>query len=137
MEKEFTIVETHNKNGELTTEFKECDGQILVKQFSGTNTDNFIIKKYNGKRLHFSFFKINGIYYININGCHIIDYKHFINIQQISNIDDNVKIRNPYIGEIILVNCDIDIIQKALTIMSEWIKTKTSIVNEIMYYIFH
>mgnify|MGYP000267934581 CR=1 FL=1 len=32
--------------------------------------------------MEFSFFKLNGVYYININGCHIIDYKHFINIQQ-------------------------------------------------------
>lgn len=137
MEHDFTIVENHSKNGDITTEFKECDGKILIKQFSGTNTDNFIIKKYNGKRLHFSFFKINGIYYVNINGCHIIDYKHFINIQHITNVDDNVKIKNPYIGEIVLLNCDVDIIQRSLTVMSDWIRTKQSVMNEIAYYIFH
>lgn len=137
MEHDFTIVENHSKNGDVTTEFKECDGKILIKQFSGTNTDNFIIKKYNGKRLQFSFFKINGIYYVNINGCHIIDYKHFINIQHISNVEDNVKIKNPYIGEIVLFNCDVDIIQRSLTVMAEWIRTKQSIMNELAYYIFH
>ena len=30
------------------TELKESDGKIIVKHFSGTNTDNFIIKKFNG-----------------------------------------------------------------------------------------
>lgn len=137
MDKEFLIVNNHNsKNGNIT-EFKESDGKIIVKQFSGTNTENFIIKKFNGKRLEFSFFKLNGIYYININGCHIIDYKHFINIQHITKIEEDVKIKNPYIGEILLINCDIDIVHKALTIMSDWIKSKQNTINDIMYYIFH
>lgn len=137
MDKEFLIVNNHSsKNGNIT-EFKESDGKIIVKQFSGTNTENFIIKKFNGKRLEFSFFKLNGIYYININGCHIIDYKHFINIQHITKIEEDVKIKNPYIGEILLINCDIDIVHKALTIMSDWIKSKQNTINDIMYYIFH
>lgn len=137
MDKEFLIVNNHtSKNGNIT-EFKESDGKIIVKQFSGTNTENFIIKKFNGKRLDFSFFKLNGIYYINLNGCHIIDYKHFINIQHITKIEEDVKIKNPYIGEILLINCDIDIVHKALTIMSDWIKSKQNTMSDIMYYIFH
>ena len=137
MDKEFLIIDNHtSKNGNIT-EFKESDGKIVVKQFSGTNTENFIIKKFNGNKLEFSFFKLNGIYYININSCHIIDYKHFINIQHITQIDENVKIKNPYIGEIILLDCDIDIVHKALTIMSEWIKSKQNTINDIMYFIFH
>lgn len=137
MEKEYLIVDTHaSKNGDIT-EFKECDGKILVKQFSGLNTDNFIIKKFNGKRLEFSFFKLNGIYYININGCHIVDYKHFINIQHISKSEENVKIKNPYIGDLLLLNCDVDIVHKALTIMSDWMKAKQSMFTDLMYYMFH
>ena len=66
MEKEYLIIDNHSsKNGNIT-EFKESDGKILVKHFSGLNTDNFVIKKFNGKRLEFSFFKLNGVYYINI-----------------------------------------------------------------------
>jgi hypothetical protein len=137
MDKEFIIVDNHvSKNGDIT-EFKESDGKILVKHFSGLNTDNFIIKKFNGKRLEFSFFKINGVYYININGYHIVDYKHFINIQHVSKIDENVKIKNISIGDILLIDCDIDMFYKALTIMSEWMKVKQSIFSELMYYIFH
>ena len=72
MEKEYLIIDNHlSKNGNVTTEFKESDGKLIVKQFSGTNTDNFIIKKFNNKRLEFSVFKLNGIYYININSFHI------------------------------------------------------------------
>jgi hypothetical protein len=137
MDRDFLIIDNHiGKNGDIT-EFKESDGKILVKQFTGLNTDNFIIKKFNGKRFEFSFFKLNGIYYININGCHIIDYKHFINIHHITQIDDNVKIKNPYIGELILYNCDVDIVHKGLTVMSEWMKSKQNAWSDIMYYMFH
>jgi hypothetical protein len=137
MEKEYLIIDNHvGKNGDIT-EFKECDGKILIKQFSGLNTDNFIIKKFNGKRLEFSFFKLNGVYYININGCHIIDYKHFINIQHISKDELNVKIKNRSIGDMILIDCDVDIVHKALTVMSDWMKSKQNTFNDFMYYIFH
>jgi len=137
MDREYLIIDNHTgKNGDFA-EFKECDGKMLVKQFAGINTDNFIIKKYNGKRLEFSFFKLNGIYYININGCHIIDYKHFVNIQHISQVQENVKIKNTYVGEILLVNCDVDIVHKALTIMSDWMKSKQNVLSDFMYYMFH
>lgn len=137
MDNEYLIVDSHlSKNGDIT-EFKECDGKMLIKQFSGINSDNFIVKKYNNKKLEFSFFKINGVYYVNINGCHIIDYKRFINIQKISQINDDVLISNPFVGDIILYNCDIDIVYKSLTIMSDWIKSKTSLFKDLLYLIFH
>lgn len=134
MEKDFLIVD-NNKND--ITELKQSDGKILVKQFSGLNTDNFIIKKYNGKRLDFSFFKLNGIYYINLNGCHIIDYKHFINIQHVSKVNEDVSIKNPYIGEIMLLNCDVDIVHKALLVMADWMRSKQNFIKDMMYYVFH
>lgn len=138
MEKEYLIVDNHlSKNGNLTTEFKESDGKLLVKQFSGLNTDNFIIKKFNNKRLEFSFFKLNGIYYININSFHIIDYKRFINIEHIIKEDENVKIKNPLIGDILLLNCDVDIVYKALQIMADWMKSKRSIFKDFLYFLFH
>lgn len=138
MEKEYLIVDNHlSKNGNLTTEFKESDGKLLVKHFSGLNTDNFIIKKFNNKRLEFSFFKLNGIYYININSFHIIDYKRFINIEHIIKEDENVKIKNPLIGDILLLNCDVDIVYKALQIMADWMKSKRSIFKDFLYFLFH
>ena len=137
MDKEFLIIDSHSgKNGDIT-ELKESDGKIMIKHFCGTNTDNFIIKKFNGKKLEFCFFKLNGIYYININGCHIFDYKNFIHIQHISQKEENVSIKNSFIGEFMLLDCDVDMVYKALTIMAEWIKTKKSIINDLVYYIFN
>ena len=138
MEKEYLIIDNHlSKNGNVTTEFKESDGKLIVKQFSGTNTDNFIIKKFNNKRLEFSFFKLNGIYYININSFHIIDYKRFINIEHITKEDENVRIKNPFIGDILLLNCDVDIVYKALRIMADWMKNKKSLFKDFLYFLFH
>lgn len=134
----FLIVDNYiTKDGDITTEFKECDGKILVKHFSGINSENFIVKKQNGKKLEFSFCKLNGIYYININGHHMIDYKKFTNIQSIIKCNEDVKISNIYIGDIILNNCDIEIVHKALIVMNEWIKSKTKWYNDILYYMFN
>ena len=41
MEREYLIVDNHTSKTGDVTEFKECDGKILVKQFSGINTDNW------------------------------------------------------------------------------------------------
>ena len=87
--------------------------------------------------MEFSFFKLNGIYYININSFHIIDYKRFINIEHIIKEDENVKIKNPLIGDILLLNCDVDIVYKALQIMADWMKNKRSIFKDFLYFLFH
>jgi hypothetical protein len=133
---EFLIVDNHiTKNGEVT-EFKETDGKIIIKQFSGINTDNFVLKKYNGVRFEFSFFKLNGIYYINLSGHHIIDYKKFIHIQKISQVNNNVVIKNAYFGDILIPNCDIDLFKRSLVVMNKWMKSKGSFFKDIFYYIF-
>jgi hypothetical protein len=132
-----------NKKGEDTTEFKECEGRLIIKQYSGINTDNFVIKKMDGKRLSFSFFKINGIHYININGEHIIDYKRFVNIQQISKYDiagvdtESIKVKNGFIGDIIIHNCDPEIFKKSLDIMAKYMKHKNNYISDFIYFIFH
>lgn len=131
------IDKSKNKKGEETTEFKEHDGKLLIKQYSGINTDNFVIKKIDGKKFNFSFFKLNGIYYININGDHIIDYKRFRNIQQISKIDEtSIKIKNLHIGEIIIENCDTEIFKRGLLIMTDYMKTKSNYIHDFMSFVF-
>ena len=131
-----------NKRGEDTTELKEHEGKLIIKQYSGINSDNFVIKKYDGKKITFSFFKINGNYYININGEHIIDYKKFVNIQQISKVESDddkvssIKLKNAYIGDIIIHNCDPEIFQKALNVMSNYMKNKSSYVSDLMHFVF-
>lgn len=128
-----------NKKGEDITEFKEHDGKLIIKQYSGINSDNFVIKKADGKKLSFSFFKINGIHYISINGDHIIDYKRFINIQQVSKVDTDenaIKIKNGFIGDIVLYQCDTEIFQKALNVMSVYMKNKSNYVSDFMHFMF-
>jgi hypothetical protein len=138
MDKDFLIVDNHiSNNGDITTEFKECDGKILIKHFSGLNCENFIVKKYNGKKLDFSIFRLNGVYYVTLNGQHIIDYKRFINVQYICNEGDDVKLRNSCFGEIIIKNCDAEVVQKAMVLMASEMKKRSSLFNDILYYIFH
>jgi hypothetical protein len=139
METDFCVVEHHvQKNGDITAEFKESDGKILVKHFAGVNSDNFLVKKVDGKSIKFSFFKLNGIYYVYINGHHMIDYKKFVHIQSvISDNEDNIKIKNIFVGEIVIPNCDVDILKKALVIMDEWMKRKTWWFTDLMHFLFH
>jgi hypothetical protein len=129
-----------NKRGDETTELKEHEGKLIIKQYSGINSDNFVIKKFDGKKISFSFFKLNGIYYVNINGEHIIDYKKFINIQQISKIDDKdkagIKIKNTYIGDININNCDPEIFEKALNVMANYMKNKSSYISDLIHFVF-
>jgi hypothetical protein len=128
-----------NKRGEDTTELKEHEGKLIIKQYSGINSDNFVIKKFDGKKISFSFFKLNGIYYVSINGDHIIDYKKFINIQQISKLEqdeNSIKVKNTYIGDIIIANCDPEIFQKALNVMSNYMKNKSTYVSDLMHFVF-
>jgi hypothetical protein len=128
-----------DKQGEESTKLEEHDGTLVIKQYSGIKSDNFVIKKFNGNKLAFSFFKLNGIYYVNINGEHILDYKRFINIQQVSKLENEkgIRIKNVYIGEIIIPNCDTEIFQKALNVMDNYMKNKTSYMSDFIHFLFH
>jgi hypothetical protein len=138
MDSYLLLDKSKNKRGEDTTEFKECEGHLIIKHFTGINTDNFIIKKLDGKKLCFSFFKVNGVHYVNINGEHIIDYKRFTSIQFITKLSDSsIKIINTFIGELILENCDTEMFQKALSIMSKHMKGKSSYFGDLMYLLFN
>lgn len=134
---DFLIVDSHIVNGIEIPEFKKIDGKILIKHFVGINTDNFVLKKADGTEFKFSFFKINGIYYINVNNYHIIDYKKFTNIQQIFKENGNIKIKGKHFGEIEIKNCDLDLIKKGLGIMDEFIRTRTSFWKDLVNYIIY
>lgn len=126
---EYLLIDTFkDKRGEDTTEFQECDGRMITKQYSGINTDNFIVKKIDGKQLKFSFFKLNGIHYVDINGEHIVDYKRFVNIQQVSKVKevDGIKVKNHMVGDITIPNCDTEIFKKSLDVMHRHMKHKNS-----------
>ena len=138
---DYMIIDTRrNDTGETISKIVSFDdhGKIIIKQYSGINTDNFVITKHDGKKISFSFFTMNGIYYINLNGEHVMDYYKFINIKKISyNITDNtLKISHHHFGDIYIQNCDVDVFKKALLEMNTWIKNKKSMWSNILYYIF-
>lgn len=138
---EYLIIDTGvTSSGDMISKIRGFDdnGKIFIKQYSGVNTDNFVISKADGKKVSFSFFTTNGIYYINLNGEHIMDYNKFINIKKFSyNTTENyLKISNNHFGDIYVHNCDVDIFKKALIEMASWMKNKTSFVSNLLYYIF-
>jgi len=138
---EYLIIDTGvTSSGDTISKIRSFDdnGKIFIKQYSGVNTDNFVISKADGKKVSFSFFTTNGIYYINLNGEHIMDYNKFINIKKFSyNTTENyLKISNNHFGDIYVHNCDVDIFKKALIEMASWMKNKTSFVSNLLYYIF-
>lgn len=135
MDEQFIIVTKKQKG---CTEITEGDGKYIIQQSSGLNTDGFTIKKSSGKQLKFSFFKINGIYFLALNDDHICDYKKFTHIEKITIHPDNendVLVKNTSLGEFKLKNCDVDIIRKAMKIMHEYIKPKRNIIKEFFEFL--
>jgi hypothetical protein len=135
----FLIIDTFkNRRGEDIAEVKEYQGKIMVKHFMGVNTDNYILSKQNGLSIQFSMFRINGIYFVNLNGCHIIDYRQFSQgLQKMSENKDTCEIllRNRYFGEIVLRKCDLELMHKAIHMMRDWMKGKTSFIKNFLYYL--
>lgn len=137
---DYLIIDTSlNNAGDTISKIQSFDdnGKIIIKQYSGVNTDNFIISKMDNKKISFSFFVMNGIYYINLNGEHIMDYNKFIDIKKFSyNQNENcLKITNRHFGDIFIHNCDVDIFKKALSEMNIWMKNKRSVISNLLYYI--
>lgn len=133
-----TKITTNGHISQIQSFEKNETTKLTIKQYSGINTDNFIIYSNNGKKISFGFFSINGIYYINLNGEHIIDYYKFIQIKKIS-YDSNencLKISNNQLGDIYIPNCDTDVFAKALSEMNRWMKNKYSMMSSLYYLIF-
>ena len=110
------ITSTHVKNGSI---------------------DKFTIVKAE-KKLEFAFFKANGVYFVNINNDHIIDYKQFCRVKslkQSSNGSDVVLCIGA--SNMAIKNCDVQMVQKALIVMSDFMKTKSSLYKDLMYILFH
>lgn len=115
------------------------DNKIIIKHYSGINTDNYEIKRVNDNemKLWFTFSKINNIIYVIINNEHMIEYKKFIRIEQISAINEyDTKIRIRDIGDIKLKNCTSDMVKKALEIMEGYYSKRRSYIRDLMDIIF-
>ena len=135
MDEQFVIV---TKKGKDITEIKEGDGKYIIQQSSGLNTEGFTIKKANGKCLKFSFFKINGTYFLSLNDDHICDYKKFTHIEKITcdpTNENDVLIKNTILGEFRLKNCDVDIVKKSMKVMHEYMKPRRNIFKEFFEFL--
>ena len=138
MEDDYIIVkDSITDKGQQVSKTKECIGSMLVNRYSGTNTDCFILTKWNDKKLKLSITKINGIYYLMINGEHMADYRKFTNIDSISQIGEDVLLKNPYLGDITIRDCDTDIVKKGLEIVERFMGKKSWWVYDVLYYVLH
>ncbi len=138
MEDDFIVVDTHiSKTGKEINKTKECLGSMLLSHYTGLNTDCFVITKYNDKRVKFSLSQINGIYYLIINGDNMADYKKFTNIEFIKQQGEDVVLKNPFLGTILVKDCDVDMVQEGLKIVEKFFNKKRWWIADIIYYLFH
>ncbi len=136
---DFTVVKNYiNSSGDETAEFTDIDGQLIIKQYSGINSDNYIIKKINTNlSISFSIFKLNKEYYISINGDNVINYRKFKNIKHIFQLKDCVVIKNNFLDDVIIRNCDMDIVKRFLSIITGKMKSKGNFIKEFIFNIFY
>jgi hypothetical protein len=136
----YLLIDNHqlesNENILLLTEKSD---KIIIQQYSGRNTENFklITTKHT---LILSLFKLNRVWYININGYNILDYKQFVRFHKIETSNENtIKIYNNYTGDLSIPNCNIALFQKGIKIISNWMKYShpNSLWNDFMYFFFH
>lgn len=124
--------------------------EMYIKNYSGENSYNISIKK-NIKnqqsdiktlKIHFNFFKLNGIFFVNINGENLFDFKKLVlidYIKEIKNVEnvDSIRliIKNSELGELIIDNCDVQMFQKGMKLLNEWKRKKKKFLD-ILNFIF-
>lgn len=132
----YTDKENDKNNDEDST-----DKSFYSKHYLGHNSENLIIKQKNLK-IHFSYYRINGMYFVNINGEHVFDFKRLLLIDWMTNVknentdDCNLKIKNANLGEIIIPNCNVKMFEKGIKEIHQWIKKQSNIVKDIYNFVF-
>lgn len=111
--------------------------KVNVEHSKSGTSDKFVVSTPE-KKLEFTFFKANGIYFVNINNMHIIDYKQFCKVKNITQMNNGKDITLSIgTSTLLLKDCDVQMIQKALIVMSDFMKTKSSLYKDLMYVLFH
>lgn len=110
---------------------------INVKQYKCYNSNALILTK-NRLKIKFNYYKINSIVFININGDHLFDFKTLLLIDMLENIkqgeDTNLCIKHSKLGEIIIKNCDVEIFEKGLFIINEWVEKNKNFLKDLYGY---
>jgi hypothetical protein len=123
---------------------EEFDFQILdnkksldIKQYKSSNSNVILITK-DKLQLKLNYYKLNNIVYVNINGEHLFDFKILLLIDCISNINENntinLNIKHSKLGEIIIKNCNIEMFQKGLHIINEWVNKNKNFLKDLYGY---
>jgi hypothetical protein len=127
---DFTIVTKRQGNLEISDDVPILKNKIYIKEWVGINSENktgthgYTLYKYtddNEKyKLHFMLYKIQKRHYININNTYISELDKFLMINNIVCLTSTVCINNAQMGEIVLEGCDLDLVNKCLSIIQAY-----------------
>jgi hypothetical protein len=110
---------------------------LEIKQYKSFNSNVILITKDN-LQLKLNYYKLNNIVYVNINGEHLFDFKILLLIDWTSNInkDDttHLSIKHSKLGEIIIKNCNVEMFQKGLYIINEWVNKNKNFFKDLYGY---
>ncbi len=120
-------------------DFQIVDGKksLEIKQYKSYNTNVLLITK-DKLQLKLNYYKLNNMVYVNINGEHLFDFKILLLIDLITNINENnttnINIKHSKLGEIIIKNCNVEMFQKGLHIINEWVNQNKNFFKDLYGY---
>jgi hypothetical protein len=127
MDSGFTIITKYKGNIEITDDTPKSKNEVYIKEWIGLNsehktgTNSYTLYKYiddNIKlKLNFMLYKIQKRHYINVNNTYLSELDKFLMIKNIVSMSTTVYINNSQMGEVILENCDMDLINKCIGII--------------------
>lgn len=142
---EYTVINKRNNSLEIQKTNLNGKSGIQIKQYIGLNTDNehgtqnFTLIKHSAidntrLRLYFMLYRIGSRHYININNTHVVEIRKFLMIKKMSiEMTECVAIVNSALGEIVIDNCDMDMIHKCIQITEKYLENNKS--NPLIEYI--
>ena len=136
---DYQIINDTNENNINENNIND-ENSIYSKHFTGHNCENLIIKQGNLK-IHFSYYRINGMYFVNINNENVFDFKRLLFIdwmrnEKSENNNCDLKIQNSNFGEIIIPNCNVKIFEKGIKEIHQWIKKQSNLIKDIYNFVF-
>lgn len=110
---------------------------IDITQYKSYNSNVLVLKRDNLK-IKFNYYKLNGSIFVNINGEHLFDFKVLLLIDLVTNKKEgetmNIVIKHCKLGEITIRNCNVDMFQKGLHIINDWVNKNRNILKDLYGY---
>jgi hypothetical protein len=110
---------------------------LNVKQYKSYNSNVVLITK-DKLQLKLNYYKLNNIVYVNVNGEHLFDFKILLLIDWTSNINNDdtthLCIKHSKLGEIIIKNCNVEMFQKGLHVINEWVNKNKNFFKDLYGY---